>query len=330
MSAKSAKDAPRRIRTAVEPSPCGTTAPPSFGACILSNSSRSAFLLFGFRLELLLAFFPNAPPAPPRCGGRPPPGRAGPPAAGAPTPDGPLERYGPADVELPAVRGGKFPVPAPAGRGEFGRAAKPGRTEPGRGPDMPGRGAPAAPAGRAGGRGTAPPVENGLFPGRGGRGTAPPEENGLFPGRGAGGLGVAVTSGVVASVSAATGRSILLSAIARSCAALSAAKSTPSSAANSAASSGFASPFLAALFFAAAFFTGLTSSFGLASGYNATSLRTTGASTVDDADRTNSPNSWSFASTSLLSMPNCFANSCTRTFATVLLSWPTRLMRCEP
>ena len=282
----------------------------------------------------MLAFFPNAPPAPPRCGGRPPPGRAGPPAAGAPTPDGPLERYGPADVDPPAppARGGKFPVPAPAGRGEFGRAAKPGRTEPGRGPDMPGRGAPVAPAGRAGGRGTAPPVENGLFPGRGGRGTALPEENGLFPGRGAGCLTVADPSaaGVTASVSGAAGRSILLSAIARSCAALSAAKSTPSSAANSAANSGFASPFFAAVFFAAAFLTGLASSFGLASGYNATSLRTTGASTVDDADRTNSPNSWSFASTSLLSMPNCFANSCTRTFATVLLSWPARLMRCEP
>jgi hypothetical protein len=135
---------------------------------------------------------------------------------------------------------------------------------------------------------------------------------------------------IAASVSGAAGRSILLSAIARSWAALSAAKSTPSSAANSAANSGFASPFLAALFFAAAFLTGLASSFGLASGYKATSLRTTGASTVDDADRTNSPNSWSFASTSLLSMPNCFANSCTRTFATVLLSWPARLMRCEP
>ena len=322
------------MRTAVEPSPCGTTAPPSFGACILSNSSRSAFLLFGFRLELLLAFFPNAPPAPPRCGGRPPPGRAGAPVAGAPTPDGPLERYGPEEVGAPApVLGGKFPVPAPAGRGEFGRAAKPGRTEPGRGPDMPGRGAPAA--GRAGGRGPAPPVENGLFPGRGGCGTAPPEENGLFPGRGAAGVagfgaaGVSAT-GATESVSCAVGRSILLSAIARSCAAFSAARSTPSSAANSAANSGFASPFLAAVFFAAAFLTGLASSFGLASGYNATSLRTTGASTVDDADRTNSPNSWSFASTSLLSMPNCFANSCTRTFATVLLSWPARLMRCEP
>ena len=211
------------MRIGVEPSPCGTTAPPSFGACILSNSSRSAFLLFGFRLELLLAFFPNAPPAPPRCGGRPPPGRAGPPAAAPPpTPDGPLERYGPAEVELPApVRGGKFPVPAPAGRGEFGRAAKPGRTEPGRGPDIPGRGAPVAPAGRCGGRGTAPPVENGLLPGRGGRGTALPDENGLFPGRGAAGVAGLAGSGfsevgVAASASCAAGRSTLLSAIARS------------------------------------------------------------------------------------------------------------------
>ena len=65
---------------------------------------------------------------------------------------------------------------------------KPGRTEPGRGPDIPERGAPGAPVGRCGGRGTTPPVENGLLPGRGGRGTAPPVENGLLPGRGVAGF----------------------------------------------------------------------------------------------------------------------------------------------
>jgi hypothetical protein len=48
------------------------------------------------------------------------------------------------------------------------------------------------------------------------------------------------------------------------------------------------------------------------------SLRTTGASIVDDADRTNSPISVSLAITALLSTPNSFASSYTRTFATTL------------
>ena len=48
------------------------------------------------------------------------------------------------------------------------------------------------------------------------------------------------------------------------------------------------------------------------------SRRTTGASIVEDADRTNSPISWSLAMTALLSTPNSFASSYTRTFATAL------------
>ncbi len=48
------------------------------------------------------------------------------------------------------------------------------------------------------------------------------------------------------------------------------------------------------------------------------SLRTTGASIVDDAERTNSPISWSLAMTALLSTPNSLASSYTRTFATTL------------
>ncbi len=58
---------------------------------------------------------------------------------------------------------------------------------------------------------------------------------------------------------------------------------------------------------------------GFASPANASlSLRTTGASIVEDADRTNSPISWSLAMTALLSTPNSFASSYTRTFATTL------------
>src|SRR4051794_39268453 len=48
------------------------------------------------------------------------------------------------------------------------------------------------------------------------------------------------------------------------------------------------------------------------------SLRTTGASIVEDAERTNSPISWSLAITTLLSTPNSLASSYTRTFATTL------------
>jgi hypothetical protein len=68
--------------------------------------------------------------------------------------------------------------------------------------------------------------------------------------------------------------------------------------------------FLAAAFFAGAFFAGFASAAGFATGGNfSRNFRTTGGSTVDDAERTNSPISWSFARTSLLSMPKSFANS---------------------
>ena len=55
-------------------------------------------------------------------------------------------------------------------------------------------------------------------------------------------------------------------------------------------------------------------------GYASRNLRATGASTVEDADFTNSPSSFSFASTSLLVTPSSFASSCTRALpATALL-----------
>ena len=52
------------------------------------------------------------------------------------------------------------------------------------------------------------------------------------------------------------------------------------------------------------------------------SRRTTGASIVEDADLTNSPISLSWSMTALLSTPNSFASSYTRTFATTLLLGP--------
>ena len=71
-----------------------------------------------------------------------------------------------------------------------------------------------------------------------------------------------------------------------------------------------AAAFLVAAFLVAAFFAGFASAAGLtAGGYFSRNLRTTGGSTVDDADLTNSPISWSFARTSLLSIPKSFANS---------------------
>jgi hypothetical protein len=69
------------------------------------------------------------------------------------------------------------------------------------------------------------------------------------------------------------------------------------------------------------------------------SRRTTGASMVDDAERTNSPISWSLAITALLSTPNSLASSYTRTFATTLplfgpgecrASQPVRGVRLRP
>ncbi|MDP1712044.1 MAG: hypothetical protein Q8K86_06265 [Candidatus Nanopelagicaceae bacterium] len=237
----------------------------------MSNSSRSAFLLLGFRLLLLLAFFPNAPPVLPRCG-RPAAGRAGAPAA----PPALGVRYGlpAAPVDGPPVRGGK-PVP-PAGRGEDGRAAKPGRTDPGRGPDIGGRGAP-VPAGRCGGRG----VPKGLLPGRGAAGRGAGGRGvpkGLLPGRGAAGRGIAVPpaagdGGVGVAVGAAavgagvTGRAS--AAASRACwAVVCSTRPGASSAKSSVAASGVISSFVgfAAAFFAAAFLTGLVSSTGFALG----------------------------------------------------------------
>ena len=60
-----------------------------------------------------------------------------------------------------------------------------------------------------------------------------------------------------------------------------------------------------AVFFAAGFTSGAAAAAGSAS----RSRRTTGASTVDDAERTNSPISWSLVMTTLLSIPSSLASS---------------------
>jgi len=78
----------------------------------------------------------------------------------------------------------------------------------------------------------------------------------------------------------------------------------------------FSAAFLEGAFLAAAFF----SPAAFISSPNLSVNRfTTGGSTVDDADLTNSPISPSLARTTLLSIPNSFASSWTRTLATLLL-----------
>lgn len=53
----------------------------------------------------------------------------------------------------------------------------------------------------------------------------------------------------------------------------------------------------------------LAAAFGAAAGICSRRRRTTGGSTVEDADRTNSPISWSLVITTLLSTPSSFASS---------------------
>ncbi len=69
-----------------------------------------------------------------------------------------------------------------------------------------------------------------------------------------------------------------------------------------------------------AFSAGLDSGFDADAGKAPRSFLTTGASIVDEAERTNSPSSCSFATASFEVIPSSFASSCTRTLATFLLS----------
>ncbi len=215
-------------------------------------------------------------------------------------------------VEPPEVKG-LLPGRGPAGRAPPGRGARspgppgrgarsgrppsrwpagPGRAPPGRGPGVtPGLGADGAGAdGGAWNSGCAGAAGAGL-------GAAGP---GFGPGRGAGdGAGPALAGlgvGAAAGLAGAAGRAW----------------------APGVGAPGFAG---AALRGAAGFAAGLPA---LPPGpcKASVSLRTTGASMVEDAERTNSPSSWSLAMTTLLSTPNSLASSYTRTLATSLLLGP--------
>jgi hypothetical protein len=200
-------------------------------------------------------------------------------------------------------------APPGPGRGPPGRPPGAGRGPPGRGGmlpgDIPGRGAPGRGAcGRGIGRSTGCADENGLLPTRGVRaaglgapGAGPGRGPGVAPGVGPGRVGVGAAG---AAAAAAAGGGAAGSASAAGAAGLGAG-AFAGAAFVAAALAG--EPLPSALTFSAA---------GFAPPKDSRSRRATGASTVEDADLTNSPCSLSRARTSLLVTPSSLANSCTR------------------
>jgi hypothetical protein len=286
---------------------------------------------------------PGRPPNPPPAPGRP----ANPPPA--PVRPAPPERPPRSPVPVPPGRPGRLRSPGAPAWGEPGRVGiipgdgrgPPGPPPPaGRGGTPPGEGrgppAPGGASGRVCGRciPVVPPAEYGLLPGRGPVGRRPipvlSVPYGLLPGRGPPGRGT-VGRGAAgpgfgpADAAAAAGRSGIgagLGAVGGT----SGAGATGCGSSIGAGAGDEAVPagtFLAAVFAAAlagaAFFAGGATG---ASANASLNFRTTGASTVDDADRTNSPRSPNFARTTLLSTPNSLASSYTRTLATALLLGP--------
>jgi hypothetical protein len=176
------------------------------------------------------------------------------------------------------------------------------------------------------------PVPYGLLPGRGpaGRPMPVPVPKGLLPGRGPAGRGATGASSA-AGVAASTGAAPAAAAGATGVAGTGGTSAAAAGATGVGASTGVGatgasatSASAAGARLAVAFLAGAGGSAGAAAGIASRSLRTTGASTVDDADFTNSPSSCSFARTSLLETPSSFASSWTRTFDTTLLSWSGR------
>jgi hypothetical protein len=135
-----------------------------------------------------------------------------------------------------------------------------------------------------------------LFPARGGRGIDGAADA-------AGAAGVTCAAGAVGT-SGTTGFSIFAFV---SCSRVDSGSDASAASISSAVG---ATAFFAAVFFAAAFLAGFgAASTALRSGNLSINLRTTGASTVEDAELTNSPTSCNFARSSLLSKPKSFANS---------------------
>jgi hypothetical protein len=180
---------------------------------------------------------------------------------------------------------------------------------------------------------------NGLLPGRGpGRGACRCPGAGGAVGRGAAdaagrsAVGMVSAGGTCGPTPGSCGNGTVTGAAGGRCAAGGSGGSTSAagvsggaSAAGAAGAAAATRPFAAvlplALDLAGAVFAAPSPACGLAACCEANaslSLRTTGASIVEDAERTNSPISLSLAITALLSTPNSLASSYTRTFATAL------------
>jgi hypothetical protein len=187
----------------------------------------------------------------------------------------------------------------------------PGRGAPGRGP--PGRGA----GGRGMGRSTGCADENGLLPTRGvrlpgfGAGRGPGVAPGVGPGRAAlGGGGACGCSAAGAGAGVAGG-----------CGAGSAACGLGSTdGLGLGGFPGFAGALAASALAATAPLPVALPCAGFAPPNDSRNRRATGASTVEDADLTNSPCSLSRARTSLLVTPSSLANSCTRALPATTIS----------
>src|SRR5262245_26492611 len=185
----------------------------------------------------------------------------------------------------------------------------PGRGAPGRGAPGPGRG----PCGRGIGRSTGCCEENGLLPTRGVRaaglgapGVGPGRGPGIAPGAGPGRAGVGgagVGAAAAGAGGAATGSAGAAGAAGGAGGAGLGAGAFSGATFVAAAATLAGEPLPAVLTFSAA---------GFAPPNDSRSRRATGASTVEDADLTNSPCSLSRARTSLLVTPSSLANSCTR------------------
>jgi hypothetical protein len=186
--------------------------------------------------------------------------------------------------------------------------APPGRGTPGRGPPAPGPGR--GPCGRGIGRSTGCALENGLLPTRGGRGRPGlgPPVTGRGTGVGAPGCGAVGAVAAGAAGAGATGGGADGAGAGAGAAGLGAGAGGGGVATDPASTGAFAgAPLPAALAGA-----GLSAAGAFAPPKDSRSRRATGASTVDDADLTNSPCSLRRARTSLLVTPSSLANSCTR------------------
>jgi len=154
-----------------------------------------------------------------------------------------------------------------------------------------------------------------------GRGMASREVYGLLPGRGPAGRGAGTsldTNGLLPPGRGPSGRGAASSASTGAGAGTAAAAAAAAAAARTSGgtSSGISTGAGAGAAFLVVFFAGAAAAWA---GNSSRRRRTTGGSIVEDAERTNSPMSWSLATRTLLSTPSSLASSYTRTLATALL-----------